>query len=72
MSRPADTAARSSIRAKPAVVNGAPSSETNTNGDGGASRGHRMAELLLQFSGRSQFFCRAASSTNLSCSMAVV
>jgi hypothetical protein len=35
MSRRADTAARSSIRAKPAVVNGAPRSETNMNGDGG-------------------------------------
>ena len=36
--RPAVTGARSSIRAKPAVENGAPRSETNTNGEAAASR----------------------------------
>jgi hypothetical protein len=46
MSRPADAAARSSIRAKPAVVNGAPRSETNMNGDGGASRWKRRSVLI--------------------------
>ena len=43
MSRPADSAARSSIRAKPAVVKGAPRSETNMNGDDGASRWRRRS-----------------------------
>jgi hypothetical protein len=38
MSRPADTAARSSIRAKPAVVDGAPRSERNMNGNGSDSK----------------------------------
>ena len=46
MSRRADTAARSSIRAKPAVVNGEPRSETNMNGDAGASRWRRRRALI--------------------------
>jgi hypothetical protein len=46
MSRPADTAARSSMRAKPAVVNGDPRSETNMNGDAGASRWRRRNALI--------------------------
>jgi len=46
MSRRAETAARSSIRAKPAVLNGAPRSETNMNGDGDASRRRRRSALI--------------------------
>jgi hypothetical protein len=46
MSRAADTAACSSIRAKPAVVNGAPRSDTNMNGEAGASRCRRRNALI--------------------------
>jgi hypothetical protein len=45
-SRPAPAAARSIMRAKPAVVNGEPRSLTNTKGDDGLSRWRRRRALI--------------------------